>query len=89
MSKSHQLMDCRHPGPSRESVVKTAKVMLALVRDTLPFHRTLIVRFSELREPIDLSRLDEGSGIEGILVEHKAKWHKSCHTKFNVTMSRS
>ena len=47
-----------------------------------------ITRFSEQDElpmPIDLRRLDEGSGIEATLHEHKAKWHKSCHTKFNVT----
>ena len=47
-----------------------------------------IHRFSELDElpmPIDLSRLDEGNGIEATLLEHKAKWHKSCRTKFNLT----
>ena len=32
---------------------------------------------------IDLGRLDEGNGIEATLLERKAKWHKSCHTKFN------
>ncbi len=49
---------------------------------------TNIMRFSELRElpmPIDLGRLDEGNGIEATLLEHEAKWHKSCHTKFNTT----
>lgn len=35
--------------------------------------------------PIDLRRLDEGNGIEATLLEHEAKWHKSCHTKFNIT----
>ena len=35
--------------------------------------------------PIDLRRLDEGNGIEATLIEHKAKWHKSCHSKFNAT----
>ena len=47
-----------------------------------------IVRFSELDElpmPIDLRRLDKGNGIEATLIEQKAKWHKSCHSKFNAT----
>jgi hypothetical protein len=47
-----------------------------------------IVRFSELHElpmPIDLARLDEGNGMEATMLEHKAKWHKLCHTKFNIT----
>lgn len=47
-----------------------------------------IYRFKELDElpiPIDLRRLDEGKGMEATLLEHKAKWHKSCCTKFNLT----
>ena len=47
-----------------------------------------IVRFSELHElpmPIDIGCLDEGGGIEATLLKHKAKWHKSCHSKFNTT----
>ena len=46
------------------------------------------MRFSELDElpvPIDLTRLGEGSGIEATLIEHKAKWNKSCHSKFHAT----
>ena len=47
-----------------------------------------IVRFSELHKlpmPIDIGCLDEGGGIEATLLKHKAKWHKSCHSKFNTT----
>ena len=53
-----------------------------------PTFTSSIVWFSELDElpmPIDLRRLDEGNGIEATLIEHKAKWHKSCHSKFNAT----
>ena len=35
--------------------------------------------------PIDIGRPDEGGGIEATLLKHKAKWHKSCHSKFNTT----
>ena len=28
------------------------------------------------------------NGIEATLLERKAKWHKSCHTKFNITKLR-
>ena len=47
-----------------------------------------ITRFSELNElpmPINLIRLDEGNGVEATLRNNKAKWHKSCHSKFNIT----
>ena len=37
---------------------------------------------------MDLSRLDEGKGIEVTFTEQVAKWHKSCHTKFNITKLR-
>ena len=50
-----------------------------------------ITRFSELNQlplPINLSRLDEGYGIETTFKEHGAKWHKSCHTKSNATKLR-
>ena len=47
-----------------------------------------ITRFRELNElpmPIDLICLDEGNGVEATLRKNKAKWHKSCHSKFNIT----
>jgi hypothetical protein len=50
-----------------------------------------IIRFSELNQlpiTIDLSRLDEGNGIEATFMEHGAKWHKCCYTKFNITKLR-
>ena len=50
-----------------------------------------IICFSELNQlpmPIDLSRLDDGNGIEATSVKQIAKWHKSCQTKFNITKLR-
>ena len=47
-----------------------------------------LMHFNELNNlpmPIDPRRLDEGNGIEATLLEHEAKWYKSCHTKFNST----
>ena len=47
-----------------------------------------IRRFNELQEmpmPIDLRRLDAGSGMEATVLEHQAKWHPSCNRKFNTT----
>ena len=47
---------------------------------------TNIKRFNELQAlpiPIDIRRLDEGKGIEATMLEHLAKWHKSCKGKFN------
>ena len=34
---------------------------------------------------IDLSRLDEGDGLENTFIKCKAQWHKSCYDKFNST----
>ena len=34
---------------------------------------------------INLSRLDEGNGIEKTFQENNGKWHKSCYTLFNTT----
>lgn len=68
------------PAESKRSDVSTGRGYFTLSLN--------IVRFGELDElpmPIDLGRLDEGNGIEATLLKHEAKWHKSCHTKFNVT----
>ena len=43
-------------------------------------------KFPELQElPMDknINRLNEGGGIVSTLEHNKAKWHKSCHIKFN------
>ena len=51
-------------------------------------YSTLSSHFSELNElpmPIDLRHLDEGNGVEATLRKNKAKWHKFCHSKFNIT----
>ena len=45
-----------------------------------------LIRFNELQAmpmPIDIRRLDESKGIEATMLEHLAKWHKSCKAKFN------
>ena len=34
---------------------------------------------------VDLSRLDEGEGLENTFVRWKARWHKSCYDLFNST----
>ena len=38
-----------------------------------------------LPRTINLSRLDEGEGIEASFQHHKAKWHDTCRLKFNKT----
>ena len=43
-----------------------------------------ILRFSELKSmpmDIDLSLLDQGSGIPTTLLSNKAKWHKRCRDR--------
>ena len=48
----------------------------------------LLVGFSRigcLPRTMDLSRLDDGEGIEATLQQHKAKWHDSCRLWYNKT----
>ena len=34
---------------------------------------------------IDINRLDDGDGIEAMLMRHQACWHKACQLNFNQT----
>ena len=34
---------------------------------------------------ITIERLDDGDGLEATMMRHHARWHKSCHLKFNQT----
>ena len=36
-----------------------------------------------LPKSLDLSRLDDGKGIEATLKQHKGKWHDSCRLQYN------
>jgi hypothetical protein len=38
-----------------------------------------------LPRTLNLSRLDDGDGIEATLRQHKAKWHDSCRLEYNKT----
>ncbi|XP_062605131.1 uncharacterized protein LOC134266937 [Saccostrea cucullata] len=38
-----------------------------------------------LPKSLDMSRLDEGDGIQSTFQNHKAKWHDSCRLKYNKT----
>ena len=38
-----------------------------------------------LPKTLNLSRLDDGEGVEVTLKEHKAKWHDSCRLRYNKT----
>ena len=52
---------------------------------TLASNITRFNEFGELPVDIKVGRLDDGNGIEAAFLENKAKWHKSCHIKFNST----
>ena len=42
-------------------------------------------RIGCLLKTIDLSRLEDGDGIEATLQQNKAKWHDSCRLGYNKT----
>jgi len=47
-----------------------------------------LLRFSEidgLPKSLDMSRLDDGEGIESTFQHHRAKWHDSCRLQYNKT----
>lgn len=47
-----------------------------------------LLGFNEIHEmpmDVDLTRLNDGDGIESTFRKHKARWHKSCNLKFNTT----
>ena len=52
---------------------------------TLASNITRFNEFGELPVDIKVGRLDDGNGIEAAFLENKAKWHKSCHRKFDST----
>ena len=61
------------PAKSKHSDVSVEQVYSTLSRN--------IMHFSELNDlpmSIDFRSLDKGNGIEATLLEHEAKWHKSC-----------
>ena len=41
-----------------------------------------------LPNTMNLSRLDDGEGIEATLKQHKARWHDSCRLRYNKTQLR-
>ena len=50
---------------------------------TLANNLTRFQRCDSMPLSIDLTRIDEGYGIEANLKKNFAKWHKSCSLKFN------
>lgn len=41
-----------------------------------------------LPKTLNLSRLDDGEGVEATLKKHKARWHDSCRLRYNKTQLR-
>jgi hypothetical protein len=75
---------CQHD--NKETLICPAK---STRTDTGAGYKTLaenLIRFHELQcmpLDIDISSLDNGSGIAATLNEQEAKWHKSCYLKVN------
>ena len=67
------------------SEVKCLDVGAGKGYSTLSLNITCFSELNELPMPIDLRHLDEGNGVEATLRKNKAKWHKFCHSKFNIT----
>ncbi|KAL5005325.1 hypothetical protein ScPMuIL_018781 [Solemya velum] len=68
------------PSQSKRKDVTPEQVFSAFTENVLRFYE-----LQQLPVQIDLKRLDDGDGISITLLNHTAKWHKSCHVKFNAT----
>ena len=59
--------------------------------DVGPGYKTLAENIQQLNQlgcmpvQINLSRLNEGDGIESTFLHYRARWHKSCYLLFNST----
>ena len=42
-------------------------------------------QLEELPDEINISHLDDGSGLRNTLEKNNAKWHKVCYDKYNST----
>ena len=73
-----EILRCRPK--SKRSAVGVGQGYSTLAKNFMHFNE-----LNDLPMPIDPQQLDERNGIEATLLEHEAKWHKSCHTKFNST----
>ncbi len=51
--------------------------------DTLAHYLTAFNEIGAVPMNINVSRLDDGSGILNTLKSHKASWHKQCYNKFS------
>jgi len=62
-----------------------------LINPSIKGYATLATNLSALNElnhvplSINISRLDDGDGMEKTLAEHEAKWHKACYVLCNAT----
>ena len=48
-------------------------------------HIPLFNEINALPIPMDIRRLDDGTGIDATLIGNNAKYHNSCRIKFNNT----
>ena len=65
--------------------IPSARVMLDQGYKTLAGNITKFRDLDCMPIQVDLSRLDEGEGLENTFVRWKARWHKSCYDLFNST----
>ena len=99
MAKIHKIVDPLGSQTSAQTVVTDWSKCFLCQENTIESHRgrqgagystitDLLEGFSvidSLPKTLNLSRLDDGEGVEVTLKEHKAKWHDSCRLRYNKT----
>lgn len=78
--QQNSLESLQCPADSKRSDISTGLGYSTFAANVIRFHA-----LQQLPTHIDLNRLDDGNGIAATLLQHTAKWHISCHMKFNST----
>ena len=71
---------CLCQGDTIESLISSAEGYQMLAKNISLFYEG-----NALPIPMDIRRLDDGTGIDATLIGNNAKYHNSCRIKFNDT----
>ena len=67
-------------GDTIESLISTAEGYQMLAKNISSF-----IEVNALPIPMDIRRLDDGTGIDATLMDNNVKYHNNCRLKYNNT----
>ena len=72
-------------GDTLQCSMNSTKTSIGNGYKSLAEHLIKLQQLGHMSIDVDVSRLDEGDGIEANMVSNSASWHNSCRLKFNKT----